>query len=48
MLRHGVATSVIARLLGHSSVRVTADVYQATVDELDQDAVAGIAAVLRD
>ena len=48
MLRHGVATPVVAGLLGHSSVRVTADVYQATVEELGREAVTGVGAVLSD
>jgi integrase len=53
-LRHGHATAgltagmdltVMSRRLGHSSVAITANVYQHVTEELDRDAAEGTAAV---
>jgi integrase len=42
-LRAGVRTKVVADRLGHSSTRVTDDIYTAFVDELDRDAAERVA-----
>ena len=44
-LHAGVRTKVVADRLGHSSTRMTEDVYQAFVAELDRDAAEQVASL---
>ena len=47
MLTHNVNPKVVADVLGHSSTRITTDVYQATVERMGREAVEGVSAVLK-
>jgi integrase len=47
MLGAGVPLIVVSRTLGHSSIRITADIYSEVVPELYSDAAAKLAEALR-
>ena len=47
MARSGRDLKIVAEVLGHSSTRVTEDVYQHVTPGMQADAVARVAALLR-
>lgn len=47
MLNNAVPVKVVADVLGHSSTKITADVYQATIERMGREAVAGISEAVR-
>ncbi len=42
----GVPVEVVSRILGHSSISVTADIYQHAVPQLQRDATAKVASLV--